>query len=194
VFDESGTQGIRETRTSQSTSIPRDDIVGCIEARALAFQGFDIQRTQLEPLQLVQYGQGENYHHHTDWFDDHAHESRTLEYGGNRLTSFFVYVSATNITGGGTNFPVLDAPKDERWCQFVDCDEPWESGVTFKPLPGNAVFWQNLLPDGSGDLATLHAGLPVTSGTKLGMNIWTRQAPLNRKFRAVGEDESVSEL
>lgn len=172
--------------------MPNDDIVRCIRARALAFQGFDTPHTHMEPLQLVEYARGETYHHHTDWFV--APERMTAEYGGNRLTSFFAYISATNITGGGTNFPMLPAPRDERWCRFVDCDEPWEDGVTFRPLPGNAVFWQNLLADGSGDPSTLHAGLPVTSGTKLGMNIWTRQAPLGKMFRADDESDGISEL
>ena len=129
----------------------------------------------------MQYGDGQNYHFHTDWFN--APDRTTVEVGGNRLTSFFVYVAVANLTGGGTNFPVLNAPFDERWCQYVDCDEPWEKGVTFRPVPGNAIFWQNLHDDGSGDAATLHAGLPVTSGTKLGMNIWTREGPLSEKMR-----------
>jgi prolyl 4-hydroxylase len=160
--------------------------VRCIETRALSFQGFDIPRTHLEPLQLGQDTRGETYLHHTDWFE--AATQTTAAVGGNRLSSFFVYVAVTNVTGGGTNFPILDAPRDERWCEFVDCDEPWEKGVTFRPLPGNAVFWQNLHEDGSGDLATIHAGLPVTSGIKLGMNIWTRQGPLDEKFRGLDVD------
>jgi len=94
-----------------------------------------------------------------------------------------VYVAAEDITGGGTNFPLLNAPKDERWCKFIDCYEPWEAGVTFRPIPGNAVFWMNLHKEGSGHRGTLHAGLPPTSGKKLGMNIWTRQGPLDRQFR-----------
>jgi prolyl 4-hydroxylase len=114
----------------------------------------------------------------------------TPDVGGNRLTSFFAYVATSNLTGGGTNFPTLDAPNDEWWCQFVDCDEPWDNVVTFRPVPGNAVFWQNLLEDGSGDPATIHAGLPVTSGSKLGMNIWTRQGPLDEKFRGVDEEDA----
>ncbi|PVH85205.1 2OG-Fe(II) oxygenase superfamily protein [Cadophora sp. DSE1049] len=187
VADESGEQGLRQTRTSQSTSVIRDSIVRCIETRALEFQGFDTPRSHLEPLQLVQYGNGENYHLHTDWFE--APSRMTPEVGGNRLSSFFVYVAANNLTGGGTNFPILNAPYDERWCKFVDCDEPWENGVTFRPVPGNAVFWQNLHEDGSGDPATIHAGLPVTSGSKLGMNIWTRQGPLDEKFRGFDEYE-----
>jgi prolyl 4-hydroxylase len=146
-----------------------------------------VPRAHLEPLQLVQYARGETYHLHTDWFESAA--QTTTAVGGNRLTSFFVYVATTNVTGGGTNFPILDAPSDERWCEYVDCDEPWENGVTFRPVPGNAVFWQNLREDGSGDPATLHAGLPVTSGKKLGMNIWTRQGPLNKKIRGVEDDD-----
>ncbi|PMD44530.1 2OG-Fe(II) oxygenase superfamily protein [Hyaloscypha variabilis F] len=185
VADESGQEGLRQTRTSQSTSVARDPIVRCIESRALLFQGFDIPRSHLEPLQLVQYGNDERYHLHTDWFT--APERMTPDVGGNRLTSFFVYVAARNLTGGGTNFPILDAPHDERWCEFLDCDEPWDNGVTFRPVPGNAVFWQNLMEDGSGDAATIHAGLPVTSGYKLGMNIWTRQGPLDEKFRGADE-------
>ena len=48
-----------------------------------------------------------------------------------------------------------------------------EDALTFKVVPGSAVFWKNLLPDGRGDARTLHAGLPISSGMKLGLNIWT---------------------
>ncbi|KAI0384676.1 hypothetical protein F5Y04DRAFT_219024 [Hypomontagnella monticulosa] len=182
VADASGAQGLRQTRTSQSTNVPRDAVVRCIEERALLFQGFDVPRTHLEPLQLVKYGLGERYHFHTDWYTNAAHATSAM--GGNRLSSFFAYVHASDdITGGGTNFPMVSAPLDERWCDFIDCDEPWENGVTFRPLVGNAVFWQNLNEDGTGDQRTLHAGLPVTSGSKIGMNIWTRQGPLSEDVR-----------
>ncbi|KAJ3578255.1 hypothetical protein NPX13_g2309 [Xylaria arbuscula] len=181
VSDQAGLQGQRETRTSQSTNVARDDIVRCIEDRALLFQGFDTPRENLEPLQLVKYGSGERYHFHTDWFTNP--KQATSAVGGNRQSSFFAYVSAENITGGGTNFPVVKAPHDARWCAFIDCDEPWENGVTFRPIVGNAVFWSNLLEDGTGDQRTLHAGLPVTSGSKIGMNIWTRQGPLGEDIR-----------
>ena len=155
----------------------------------MALQGFDTPRTHLEPLQLVQYGQGEKYDLHTDWFESAAHT--TDEYGGNRLTSFFVYVAVSDdITGGGTNFPLLDTPKDERWCQYINCDEPWDGGLTIRPTQGNAVFWQNLHRDGRGNRATIHGGLPVSSGSKLGMNIWTRQGPLSAESR--GEDSGIA--
>ncbi len=176
-------QTVHRVRTSQSTSVARDDVVRCIEDRALSFQGYDVPRAHLEPLQLVKYAAGERYHFHTDWFTDPAHATAAL--GGNRLSSFFAYVSVSNVTtGGGTNFPLLEAPRDGRWCRVVDCDELWENGVTFRPVEGNAVYWENLLPGGGrGDQRVLHAGLPVTRGSKIGMNIWTRQAPLGEDVR-----------
>lgn len=177
-----GSSTVHSVRTSQSTSVARDDVVRCIERRALDFQGYDIPRSHVEPLQLVRYGIGEEYRFHTDWFTQAAHA--TADVGGNRRSSFFAYVHVSNdTTGGGTNFPVLEAPRDERWCAVVDCDEPYERGVTFRPVEGNAVYWENLLPNGAGDERTLHAGLPVTSGHKIGMNIWTRQAPLSDAIR-----------
>ncbi|KAH8203762.1 hypothetical protein TruAng_002055 [Truncatella angustata] len=183
VADGTGAQGERTTRTSQSTNVRRDNVVRCIEERALLLQGFDVPRTHLEPVQLVKYAQGEHYHFHTDWFTNPVHATAAL--GGNRLSSFFAYVAADNITGGGTNFPMLDAPYNQKWCDFVDCDEPYENGVTFRPVVGNAVFWQNLHEDGRGDHRNLHAGLPVTSGWKIGMNIWTRQGPLSDDIRGL---------
>ncbi|RWA03041.1 hypothetical protein EKO27_g12065, partial [Xylaria grammica] len=98
VSDQDGVQGQRRTRTSQSTSVASDDTVRCIEERAVLFQGFDVPRTHLEPLQLVKYGRGEHYHFHTDWFTSEAHASSVV--GGNRQTSFFAYVAADNVTGG----------------------------------------------------------------------------------------------
>lgn len=99
------------------------------------------------------------------------------------------------LVGGGTEFPLLKRPSlDERWCRFVECDnfvtgddshdqdaiaaaseQDASHGVVFKPLAGNAVFWENFRPDGTGRgwEETWHAGLPVTRGIKVGLNIWT---------------------
>lgn len=186
TFSSSGITGSQphnpRIRTSQSATVPRDPVVACIERRALAFQGLDTPASHLEPLQLVRYAATQHFHFHTDWFPSPALASP--ERGGNRLTSFFAYVRVENgTTGGGTNFPMVDAPEDERWCEFVDCDEEWDKGTTFRPVGGNAVFWRNLLEDGRGDPRTVHAGLPVTSGGKIGMNVWTRQAPYRENSR-----------
>ncbi|KAK4210792.1 oxidoreductase [Rhypophila decipiens] len=185
VAGNSGAQRVG-IRTSQSTSLPPSDpIARCISERAISFQGFDIHESQLEPLQLVKYAQTERYDFHTDWLSDPNYV--TSFNGGNRQSSFFVYVHVSNdTTGGGTNFPLLAAPHDNKWCDLgiLECDELYTNGVTFRPLEGNAIFWENLLPEsGEGDPRTEHAGLPLTSGDKMGMNIWTRQMPLSEEAR-----------
>jgi len=89
--------------------------------------------------------------------------------------------------GGGTRFPRLSLENGGRgdWCRFVECGEGKGGeeedkgedgegkGVTFKPIKGNAVFWENIRSDGTGYEESWHAGLPVTKGTKIGLNIWS---------------------
>ena len=45
------------------------------------------------------------------------------------------------------------------------------------------MFWRNLDKEGKGDERTVHAGLPVVGGVKVGMNIWAREGPVDGKFR-----------
>ena len=144
-------------RTSSSATLPPDPIARCIESRAAAFQGPRTSPSHVEPIQLVRYNPSEHYH--------------------------YAYVGVgEGTTGGGTNFPALDAPHGEEWCDVIDCDEEWEKGVTFRPVEGNAVYWENMV-GGQGDDRTLHAGLPVTGGWKVGMNVWTREGPLGKEFK-----------
>jgi prolyl 4-hydroxylase len=158
IADSTGAQGLASTRNSQSTSLESDDVVRCIEERALTFQGPDMRRERLEPLQAVQYHLNQHYAPHTDWFTSAS--QATPEFGGNRVSSFFVYVSASeDIAGGGTRFPMLDPPKEEEWCEFVNCDAGWDEGVTFRPVEGNAVFWRNM-EGGRGDGRTVRIFSP----------------------------------
>lgn len=55
------------------------------------------------------------------------------------------------------------------------------SKVIFDFLQGDALFWYNLLPDGSGDSRTRHIACPVALGAKWGTysillvgNFWIR--------------------
>ncbi|KJK82203.1 hypothetical protein H634G_02397 [Metarhizium anisopliae BRIP 53293] len=174
-------QTIHAVRTSQSTSVRRSPTVRCIERRALDLQGLDVPVSNVEPIQLVKYAPTERYHFHTDWFTDAQHAVASL--GGNRASSIFGYIKAEGVVGGGTNFPFLDA-KSGEWCKFVDCDEEYEKGVTFRPVEGNAVFWENMV-SGKGDERVLHAGLPVVRGEKVGMNIWVREGKVPDELRGL---------
>lgn len=92
-----------------------------------------------------------------------------------------VYLGA-NCVGGGTNFPRLRMPPGKQWCRFLECEgKPGWEGITFKPIKGNAIFWENLRPDGTGYPETWHAAFPVTEGTKVGLNIWSWYQPPRRK-------------
>ena len=118
---------------------------------------------------------GGHYKHHFDWSGGSRNQDR--------VSTFMVYVDA-DCEGGGTEFPRIRGPELRgRWCEFLECgEEDGEGemgrrrervGVTFKPIGGNAVFWENLRPDGRGYEETYHAGLPVLSGWKVGLNIWS---------------------
>ena len=158
--------------------IPRTDPVRCIEARAWAFQGFK-DELWIERLRTQRYIPGGHYNHHFDWSSNSG--------GWGRVSSFMAWVDAEDLEGGGTEFPYLNLGReaDPRWCRFIECSPkaaPIETpagssatpeGVIFKPIPGNAIFWENFRPDGNGYEETWHAGLRVTKGVKVGLNIWS---------------------
>ncbi|KAF2262500.1 hypothetical protein CC78DRAFT_534706 [Lojkania enalia] len=153
-----------KVRKSEKALLDRDEVVKCIEERARMFQGWRPD-VFIEKLWSQRYTISGHYRHHYDW-------STSTSTSG-RISSFMVYVEA-NCTGGGTNFPRLKKPEDETWCRFVECGKEEErEGVTFKPVGGNAVFWENMKADGTGYPESWHAGLPVKSGVKIGLNIWS---------------------
>ncbi|KAI0405723.1 hypothetical protein F4802DRAFT_169118 [Xylaria palmicola] len=170
-------------RDSEVALIPRTDVVRCIEARARSFQGWR-DDLWIERLRTQRYGPSQHYAHHFDW------GSGAL--GWARASSFMVWVETDGVEGGGTEFPRLQRHgPDQPWCRWVECPGPESAsaggaaakkqdgepitGVTFKAIRGNAVFWENFRPDGTGRgwPETWHAGLPVTRGTKVGLNIWS---------------------
>ena len=152
-------------RISESAAIDRSDlVVRRLVKRAKDFQG---RRGNSEPLTVLRYHEGGFLNYHYDWDEALA--------PGNRVSTFMVYLEGDCI-GGGTNFPYLPYPNDTRWCYAIECgevDRDGYQGVTFKPVPGTAVYWENFHPNGSGHLGVYHAGLPVKSGVKTGINIWS---------------------
>lgn len=78
-----------------------------------------------------------------------------------------------DCVGGGTSFPKLERPQARQWCEFIECDEKGVEGVVFKPRAGSAVFWENFDGEGRGYKETVHAGMPVIDGQKIGLNIWS---------------------
>lgn len=177
-----GTDGQSQARTSWSAPLAgAHPAVECVLARAESFMGTLMApgRDDMGVAQMVHYTAGQKFDLHHDWFQQprlrDGDEGRQRLY--NRVATFFVILQA-NCTHGETYFPAARAiaPQDRReggnasgfWREHED------GGLAFKPIPGNALFWINLFPNGTGDARTLHAGLPVEDGTKAAMNIWPR--------------------
>jgi prolyl 4-hydroxylase len=125
------------------------------------------------------YGKGHYFREHFDWFD--PERDTTLDKSGNRATSFFVYLVA-DCEGGTTAFPKVKRPRAPEWCDLLKCkDEKGNEIDTVEVVAkeGTAIFWHNFEGNGELDYNVLHSGMDVLNGTKVGLNIWTRE----RKFR-----------
>ncbi|KAK4197106.1 hypothetical protein QBC40DRAFT_299699 [Triangularia verruculosa] len=173
-----------QARTSWSAPLAQDShLVNCILARSSSFLGTLLSpgRDEMGPAQVVRYTDSQKFDLHTDWFarpritDEDRETGRRRLY--NRVATFFVVLQSNITEGSGeTWFPKvrsitphpITAEGDRVWREHED------GGLAFKPIPGNAIFWVNLLPNGTGDARTVHAGLPVKGGVKTGMNIWPR--------------------
>ncbi|KAJ4858407.1 2OG-Fe(II) oxygenase superfamily domain-containing protein [Trichoderma breve] len=167
THDSSATHRDTTVRDSSVAVLPRTDIVRCIEARAMAFQGWR-RDLWIERLRTQRYVAGGHYNHHFDWSGNAD--------GWGRVSSFMAWVDAADeLEGGGTEFPLLETTIDSNasnWCDLIECERE-EKGTTFKVIPGNAVYWENFARDGRGYDETWHAGLPVKKGVKVGLNIWS---------------------
>ncbi|KAB5578835.1 hypothetical protein GE09DRAFT_562190 [Coniochaeta sp. 2T2.1] len=181
-------------RTSSSAGLPRDDpAVACVLDRARGFMGTMLRDgwDEMGPPQLVRYGPGQRFNLHHDWYDPPRWATDGTQRRWNRVASFFAVLDG-NCTGGETHFPYVEgiakqSPRREPawvggWVNArgeEDVRPLWreheDGGLAFRPVSGNAIFWLNLHPNGTGDARTMHAGLRLGEGTKTAMNIWPRQ-------------------
>ncbi|TID21726.1 Prolyl 4-hydroxylase alpha subunit [Venturia nashicola] len=155
-----------DIRTSSSAMLPDEDpVADCIIRRAAEFQGY-ISPRRIEVLQLVRYKPGEKYEAHLDW--DEGEDPADI-----RTSTFFAYVGCDGCSGGSTKFYSLARKAMSReWCRVINCTA---SGVEFLPIPGAAIFWENVDEHGNGRADVLHSGMPLLEGVKYGLNIWTRK-------------------
>ncbi|KAI1115635.1 hypothetical protein F5Y14DRAFT_449741 [Nemania sp. NC0429] len=179
VVNQNGRMIQNPYRTSWSAALPDEDpAVQCVLERSKRFLGtiLNPDEDEMGVPQLVRYSEGQEYNLHHDWMriPQAAFDGSPRSF--NRVASFFVILQA-NCTGGETWFPFIKpvAPQPNEREESRLWREHEDGGLAFKPVPGNGIFWVNLFPNGTGDTRTVHAGLPVTSGSKTAMNIWPRQ-------------------
>ena len=100
---------------------------------------------QGEPLQLLRYRGGQEYRPHMDALPAEQNQ---------RILTMLVYLS-DDYEGGETHFP--------------------RTGLSYRGKAGDALLFRNVTADGRADPMALHAGLPVTRGTKLIATRWIRR-------------------
>jgi prolyl 4-hydroxylase len=130
------------------------DIVKNLKQKVNEESGIPI--SNMEGTHIVKYEIGGEYKVHHDFF--HPNESyfpNEMKRGGQRLKTALVYLN-DEFTGGETEFPKMS--------------------IKVKPKKGKLVLWDNTNPDGSPDYESLHAGLPVESGTKYIAVVWIRES------------------
>lgn len=153
-------------RTSSTAFYNRTDpLIQCLAKRSASLQGFYPQE-KIWDIQGTRYQAGQEYQTHYDW------DVRDNLPTGRVSTIFGILEATCTSELCGTEFPLMGSAalaQHEQWCEFIDCNS---ETLVFRAIPGNAVFWSNQLPDGRMDTRTLHAGMPVDKGHKVGINIW----------------------
>lgn len=107
-----------------------------------------------EPPQVLHYAVGQRFKPHHDYLDPENPAYRdSLGQFGQRIATFLIYLN-DGYEGGETSFPAI--------------------GLNYRARQGDALFFANVTRDGAPDRATLHAGLPPTSGEKWVFSQWIR--------------------
>ena len=146
--------GIANFRTSETCDLDfRDPVVGEVDRKIADLLGLPLAAS--EPLQGQRYAPGQEFKLHTDTFepggyDFYIHTADT----GQRTWTAMIYLNEPE-DGGATRFKTI--------------------GKTIQPEEGKLLAWNNLLPDGQPNPATLHQGMKVRKGTKYVLTKWFRE-------------------
>jgi prolyl 4-hydroxylase len=151
--------GLEAFRTSETCDLDSGDpAVAAVEARIAGLLG--LPPGLGEPLQGQRYAVGQEFKPHTDTFEpggaayfEHCAET------GQRTWTAMIYLNRPE-DGGATRFKTI--------------------GKTVQPEAGKLLAWNNLLPDGSPNPATLHQGMKVRRGTKYILTKWFRERSAGR--------------
>ena len=140
-------------RTSYSGDLdPRDAFVAGLSQRIDAVMG--VEAAIGEPVQGQRYHPGQQFKPHNDWFyTSEGYWPQEEARGGQRSWTAMAYLNTVEA-GGATAFTLL--------------------GMEIEPEPGVLLLWNNALPDGRPNEATLHAGMPVERGVKYIITKWYR--------------------
>ena len=148
--------GVADFRTSETCDLDsRDPLVAAVDRKISDVLGLPLELA--EPPQGQRYAPGQEFKLHTDTFEP-----------------------------GGADYYIHCAEAGQRtWTAMIYLNEPEDGGATrFKtigkiiyPETGKLLAWNNLLPNGKPNPATLHQGMKVRRGTKYILTKWFREKP-----------------
>jgi prolyl 4-hydroxylase len=154
LYDSKTTNEITAYRTSSTCDLGLIDneLVNNINKKICDFMQID--NSFSEPIQMQKYLVGQEFKRHTDYFKVNFDYEDNAKIQGNRTWTFMIYLN--NVEEGGET-------------QFFNINR------CFTPKMGQVIFWNNLNLDGTGNLDTLHAGLPIIKGKKYIITKWFRE-------------------
>ena len=162
-----------EFRTSTNTflSSAGDARLQAIDRRVANMTRLPLNHQEF--AQVLRYQKGQLYGAHHDYWPADSYTQPdivAMTKGGwkNRLLTVFWYMSDVAL-GGETNFP------DAAGFPPIDSDDvarDCRRGLRVRPERGKVIAFYSLLPDGTGDVSSLHGACPPKVGLKWAANKW----------------------
>jgi len=149
------------SRTSETAWIKKDDpIAQKVFKKVIELTGKSLENC--ENLQVVRYQPGTYYKaHHDSCCDDSEGCQEFEKAGGQRVATLLIYLNS-EFTDGETHFPR-------------------HGDLKLKADPGSAIFFRPMARDMDRcHPKALHAGLPISTGTKYVCNVWVREDNFTR--------------
>lgn len=154
----SGVDRAGSGRTSRSMAFRfrENELVERIEKRIAELTGYPAENG--ECLQILNYGLGEEYKPHFDFFPPHMVDAGK---GGQRVGTFLIYLNEVD-EGGETVFS--------------------KAGLSIVPKKGSAIYFHYANEQGQLDQLSVHSSLPVKKGEKWAATKWIRERNIYQSY------------
>ena len=148
-------------RTNSSYWMPHDAYPETLKIAKKIAKRIGCDYHCFENYQVIHYNENEEYKYHYDAYNKNDIERYKKFCGerGNRIRTVLVYLNDVE-EGGGTGFDSLSE---------------YNETVIVDPKMGKMVVFNNVNDDGSLNIKSRHAGLPVIRGEKWAFNLWLRE-------------------
>jgi prolyl 4-hydroxylase len=153
--NDAGGEAVRTATTCAFGPQERDMVLAVLQERAARLLGVPVACH--EPPNAISYEPGQEYRRHADFIEPRVPQFQAeLQQLGQRVATVVTYLNE-DFDGAETVFPDLD--------------------ISFRGQAGDAIYFANVLFDGSPDYLTSHAALPPTRGRKWVLSQWIRAKP-----------------